>query len=113
MGVVSVIKSENVRFPISGEYLALLQRIEVGRELTATEREFFGEVADMANESYSAATRGDVETVHSFLDAINATAAADPYSLHLAALCRGWVLLGYQKGTEQLKAATGGDNYSS
>lgn len=107
-----MINTNNVSFPITGKQLADLQRAEVGRELTETEREFFGEVADMANESYNAATRGDAETVQRLLDAINATAATDSYSLHLAALCRGWVLLGCQRGAERLKAAIDGTNYS-
>lgn len=106
-----MVNPNKVSFPITGEQLAELQRAEVGRELTGTEREFFCEVADMANESYNAATRGDAEAVQDLLDAINAIVATDPYSLHLAALCRGWVLLGCQKGAEQLKAATGGGNY--
>lgn len=72
----------------------------------------FADIANMANEAYEAATRGDAETVQSLLDAINAAAATDPYSLHLAALCRSWVFLACQRGMERLKAAIDGTNYS-
>lgn len=99
-----------VVFPITGERLAELQRTEVGRDLTAAEVEFFNEVAGMANDAYEAATRGDAEAVQSVLNAVNAIPVLDTYTRHLAALCRGWVLLGCQKGTAQLKAAIDGLN---
>lgn len=97
-----------VVFPITGEQLVELQRTEVCRDLTAAEVEFFNEVASMANDAYEAATRGDAETVQSILSAVNSIPVLDTYTRHLAALCRGWVLLGGQKGTTQLKAAING-----
>ena len=100
-----MVNPDNVSFPITGEQLAELQRAEVGRELAPIELEMFTEIADMANEAYEAAVRGDAETVQSILDAINHAATPDDYISHVAALCRGWVLLGCQRGAEQLKAA--------
>lgn len=104
-----MIDPQKVAFPITGTQLAELQRTEVGRELTAAELEMFSDIADIANEAYESATRGDAETVQSILDAINAAAAADPEARHVAALCRGWVLLGCQRGAERLKAAIDGN----
>ena len=104
-----MIDPQKVTFPITGKQLAELQRTEVGRELTAGELEMFSDIADIANEVYEAAARGDAETVQSILDAINAAAAADPNAYHVAALCRGWVLLGCQRGAEQLKSAIDGN----
>ncbi len=103
-----MVNPDTVVFPITGDRLAEMQRAEVGRELTAAELEFFNEIAGMANEAYEAATRGDAETVQSVLNAVNAIPALDAYTRHLTALCRGWVLLGCQKGTAQLKTAIDG-----
>lgn len=103
-----MVNVDNVSFPITGAALAELQRAEVGRELTDAEFELFAEIADMANEAYEAATRGDAETVQSILNAVNAVPVPDPYTRHVAALCRGWVLLGCQRGAERLKAAVDG-----
>lgn len=103
-----MVNIDNVSFPITAKQLAELQRAEVGRELTPMEREMFAEIADMANEAYEAATRGDAETVQGILDAINHVPVPDDYTRHVAALCRGWVLLGCQRGADQLKAAIDG-----
>ena len=99
-----MVNPDDVSFPITGERLAELQGAEVGRELTPMEREMFAEISDMANEAYEAATRGDAETVQVLLDAINHVPTPDDYTRHVAALCRGWVLLGCQRGMEILKA---------
>lgn len=103
-----MIKPENINIPITGVQLAEMQRAEVGRELAGAELEMFSDIADMANEAYEAAARGDAETVQSILNAINSIPSPDPYTCHVAALCRGWVLLGCQRGAEQLKAAIAG-----
>lgn len=103
-----MVNADNVSFPITGKLLADLQQAEVGRELTAGEIKMFSDIANMANEAYKAATCGDAETVQSILDTINATPANDPYTRHVSALCRGWVLLGCQRGTERLKATIDG-----
>ncbi|MBQ3194174.1 MAG: hypothetical protein IJB59_11495 [Oscillospiraceae bacterium] len=107
-----MVNPDKITFPITGKQLADLQRAEVGRELRPAELEMFADIANMANEAYEAAARGDAETVQSILDAINAAAATDPNAHHLAALCRGWVLLGCQRGAEWLKAAIDSRNYS-
>lgn len=98
-----MVDTSNVTFPITGKALAALQREQVGRKLTPWELDLFFEIADMANEAYAAATVGDPDTVQRLLDDVNAIPAPDPCTRHLSALCRGWVLLGCQKGTEQLK----------
>jgi len=103
-----MVNPENVSFPITGKQLAELQQAEVKRELTPTELELFTEVASMANEAYEAAANGDPETVQSLLDAINHASAPDDYTRHVAALCRGWVLLGCQRGAEKLKTVIDG-----
>lgn len=104
-----MLNPKNVKFPITGEALAAMQREHLGRDLLDTEREMFHEIAEMANEAYEAATRRDAETVQNILNAINATPTPDLYTRHVAALCRGWVLLGCQRGAEQLKAAIDGN----
>ena len=103
-----MLNPKNVRFPITGEELAAMQREHLGRDLDPVEVEMFSEIVQMANEAYEAATKGDVETVQAILCAINSVPVADNLSRHVAALCRGWVLLGCQKGTEELKAAIDG-----
>lgn len=103
-----MVSPENVFFPITAEQLAELQQAELNRELWPTERELFAEIADMANEAYEAAAHGDAETVQGLLDAINHVPAPDDYARHVAALCRGWVLLGCSSGMEQLKKAIDG-----
>ena len=107
-----MVNPNQITFPVTGKQLADLQRAEVSRELTAEELEMFSDIAEIANESYEAAAHGDAETVQSILDAINAAATTDPDTHHVAALCRGWVLLGCQKGAEQLKATIDGTYYS-
>lgn len=103
-----MLNPKNVRFPITGEELAAMQRAHLGRELDPVEVEMFSEIAKMANEAFEAATKGDADTVQAILCAINSVPVADNLSRHVAALCRGWVLLGCQKGTEELKAAIDG-----
>lgn len=103
-----MVNPNKVSFPVTGDQIAQLQAAEVGRELTPTEREMFSEIADMANEAYEAASCGDAETVQGLLDAINHVPTPDDYTRHVAALCRGWVLLGCQRGMEILKAAIDG-----
>ena len=98
-----MIKPENVRFPITSDELAALQRAHLGRPLTADELELFREIAEIANDTYAAAARGDVETVEGIMAAINTAPAPDRYTAHVAALCRGWALLGCLKGTKALK----------
>lgn len=103
-----MIDAKNITFPITGKQLADLQRVAVGRDLTSAELEIFSDIADMSNEAYEAATRGDADTVASILAALNTAPAHDNYTRHLAALCRGWVLLGCQRGAERLKSAIDG-----
>ena len=103
-----MVDPKNVSFPITGESLATLQRTQMGRELTAAEVEMFADIAEMANEAYEAAAHGDADTVQNILEAINSVPAPDNYTRHVAALCRGWVLLGCQRGAERLKAAIDG-----
>lgn len=105
-----MIDPRNVRFPLSGADLAALQRAQLGRDLTAAELEMFAGIAEMANEAYEAAAQGDADTVQSILAAINTVPAPDNYTRHVAALCRGWVLLACQRGAERLKAAIDGVN---
>lgn len=100
-----MINANNVPFPLTLAGFTSLQREEQCREFTAAELDFFAEIVDMANESYAAACKGDADTVQALLDAINAAAAAEPNAQRVAALCRGWVLLGCRKGAEQLKAS--------
>lgn len=107
-----MVNPDKITFPITGKQLADLQRAEVGRELRPAELEMFADIANMANEAYEASTQGDAKTVQSILDAINAAAATAPNAYHVAALCRGWVLLGCQRGAERLKAAIDGTDYS-
>ena len=97
-----------VSFPITGDKIAELQSAEVRRELTPMEREMFAEIADMANEAYEAAARGDADTVAVILSAIDKATSPDDYTRHMAALCRGWVLLGCQRGMDILKDAIDG-----
>ena len=103
-----MVNPDKVSFPVTGDQIAELQSAEVGRELTPMEREMFAEIAEMANEAYEAAARGDADTVQDILDAINHVPASDDYTRHVAALCRGWVLLGCQRGMDILKAAIDG-----
>lgn len=100
-----MVNENNITFPLTLASFTSLQRAEINRELTAMELELFAEIVDMANESYAAACRGDVDTVKALLDAINAAAAAEPNAQRVAALCRGWVLQGCRKGAEKLKAS--------
>lgn len=100
-----MVNENNVTFPITLTTFISLQRAEVDRDFTTTERELFAEIVDMANESYKAACQGDANAVQALLDAINAADAAEPNAQRVAALCRGWVLLGCRKGAEQLKAS--------
>ena len=103
-----MIDPRSVSFPISGADLAALQRVQLGRDLTAAELEMFAGIAEMANEAYQAAAHGDSDTVGSILAAVNSVPVPDDYTRHVAALCRGWVLLGCQRGAEYLKAAIDG-----
>lgn len=103
-----MIHPEKITFPITGAQLAGLQRAELGRELTPDEKSMFAEIAEMANEVYTAATQGDHETLAEILAALNSVPYSDPFSQHLAALCRGWILLGLTNGMSVLKAAIDG-----
>ena len=98
-----MVNANNVIFPVTLEIFVSLQQAEIGREFSATELELFSDIVDMANESYKAACGGDADTVQALLDAINSADTDDPYTRHVAGLCRGWVLLGCQRGAEQLK----------
>lgn len=97
-----MIKPESITFPITAGDLVALQRKELGREITPTEEEFFALVADMANEAYGAACAGDADTVQHLLNMVNEIKISDKADQHLAALCRGWILLGCQKGMAKL-----------
>ncbi len=98
-----MVNADNVTFPVSLETFVALQRAEMDRDFTATEMELFTDIVDMANESYKAACDGDADTVQVLLDTINSADTDDPYTRHVAGLCRGWVLLGCRRGAEQLK----------
>lgn len=99
-----MVNAENVSFPVTVDRFVALQHAELGRDFTATELELFTDIVEMANASYNAACRGDVDAVQGLLDAIDSADTDEPYTRHLAALCRGWVLLGCRRGAEQLKA---------
>ena len=100
-----MVNESNITFPLTLAAYTSLQRAEICRDITATELELFAEIVDMANEAYAAACRGDADTVQALLDAIAAADAAEPNSQRVAALCRGWVLLGCRRGADQLKAS--------
>lgn len=104
-----MINTDNVSFPITLETFTALQRAETDRDFSATELEIFGYIVELANGAYTAAAQGDVETVQVILDAIKEAPKNYDYTRHVAALFRGWVLLGCQRGTEQLKAAIDGN----
>lgn len=96
-----MIDPKNISFSITGEEIAKLQQAELGRELRPAEHELFDTLAEIANQAYTAATKSDADTLWGLLSAINNTPAADEYSRHVAALCRGWVLLGWHQGSTQ------------
>ena len=100
-----MVNENNITFPLTLAAFTSLQRAEICRDITATELELFTEIVGMANEAYAAACRGDADTVQALLDAINAADAAEPNAQRVAALCRGWVLLGCRRGADQLKAS--------
>ncbi len=100
-----MVNADNVTFPVSLETFVALQRAEMGRDFTATEMELFTDIVDMANESYKAACDGDADTVQVLLDAINSADTDDPYTRHVAGLCRGWVLLGVPERSRTIKDA--------
>lgn len=103
-----MIDGSTISFPVTGAALAELQAGNLGRELTTDERELFVEIADMANEAYEAATRGDADTVADILASIDKATTPDAHTRHMAALCRGWVMLGCSRGMENLKQAIDG-----
>lgn len=107
-----MVNTENVSFPVTLEAFTALQVAEIRRDPTATELELFQEVVDMANEAFEAAAQGDAETVQALLDAINHDSPTDEYTRHVAALCRGWVLLGCSRGMEILESVIDGTTYS-
>ena len=107
-----MVNSNDVTSPVSLDTFVALQRAELGRDFTATELELFSDIVEMANESYNAACSGDADTVQVLLDAINSADTDDPYTRHVAGLCRGWVLLGCKKGAEQLRASIDGTLFS-
>lgn len=102
------IKADGITFPIAAAALAELQAANLGRELRQAERELFAEIAAVANEAYEAATRGDADTVADILAAIDKATTPDDHTRHVAALCRGWVMLGCARGMENLKQAIDG-----
>ena len=97
-----MVNADNVTFPVSLETFVALQRAGRDRDFTVTEMELFADIVDMANESYQAACRGDADTVQILLDAINFAPTHSPATRHVAALFRGWVLLGCRRGAEHL-----------
>ena len=107
-----MVNIEHVSFPVTLEAFTALQVAEIRREPTATELELFQDVVNMANEAFQAAAQGDAETVQALLDTINHVPPLDEDTRHVAALCRGWVLLGCNRGMEILKAAIDGTTYS-
>lgn len=98
----------DMTFPVTLEAFTARQRAQLGRELTGTEMELFREIVDMTNEAYAAACVGDVETVEDILQAITQATGPDAYTRHVAALCRGWVLVGAAKGADILRASFDG-----
>jgi len=82
--------------------------LQTGHVLSLGEIEMLSAVVEIANEAYYAASNGDAEQVEILLKCINSTPAYTDYERHVAALFRGWVLLGCQKGMEVLKAAIDG-----
>lgn len=97
-----MIKPETIRFPVTTGDIIALQRKELGREITPMEAKFFALVADLANAAYGAACAGDADTVQRLLDTVNAMKLHGKAEQHMAALCRGWILLGCQNGMTKL-----------
>lgn len=100
--------AQGMTFPVTLEAFTARQRAQLGRELTGMEMEMFREIVDMTNEAYAAACVGDVETVEDILQAITKATAPDAFTRHVAALCRGWVLLGAAMGADILRASFDG-----
>lgn len=98
-----MVYADNITFPVTLDAFIEFQRAGRNRDFTATEMELFTGIVDMANESYQAACRGDADTVQRLLDDINSAPTHSTATRHVAAIFRGWVLLGCQRGAEQLK----------
>ena len=98
-----MINPDNISFPITLEAFTALQRAEIDRDFNAAELEIFGYIVELANGAYTAAAKGDVETVRVILDAVKEAPINRDYTRRVAALFRGWVRLGCQKGAEKLK----------
>lgn len=104
-----MIDPKNVSFPLTVEAFTALQQAELGREIDPREKEFFAGIVEVSNEAYEAAAQGDAETVQGILDAINTAPVHSQYTRHIAAMYRGWVLLGCSRGMELLNAIIGDD----
>lgn len=103
-----MINPETVSFPVTSESFISMQEQEIGRKATATERELFVEVVNVANEVYTAAGVGDLGTVVQILDAVDYAARNDTDSQHLAALCRGWIALAFRRAIVKKDASSSG-----
>lgn len=103
-----MIRPEDIVFPVTAECIEKLQEKELGRELIPVERQIFEALAAIANEAYEAACIGDADTIQEILDAITRATTPDPFITHVAAMFRGYVLLGCERGAEQLKATIDG-----
>lgn len=97
-----MIDTQNILFPLTVEAFTAMQRAEMGREPSRSERELFSEIVDMANSAYVAGCIGDHNTIVGMIEIVNASFGTDPAGQHPAALCRGWILLGFRRGLEML-----------
>ncbi len=103
-----MIDPAKITFPITAQQMNTLQRKAIGRELCEEEREFFYEVAAMANQAYEAGRKGSKKPVRRLLAAINESAGDNKTTRHLATIARSWVSLAFQKGLERLHNRTVG-----
>ena len=102
-----MLKPENISFPVSVDYFTALQEESLGREATSTEKKYFAKVCAMANGAFTYAAVGDNKSTTEILNTIDHVEGidADKFTQHLAAVCRGWVILGIQKGSELLQSS--------
>lgn len=98
----------DMAFPVTLEAFTARQRAQLGRDFSCAEMKLFQEIVDMSNEAYEAAAKGDVDAVAAILKALITTPATDPYTRHVIALCRGWVIAGAAWGADVLRASFDG-----
>ena len=103
-----MVDASKVKFPITLDELARLQRAEMRREPTGQELELFADIVDMANYVYHAAAAGDSDAAESIFYSINHASDGTPLDNHLAALCRGWAIKGLMEGMVELKKEMNG-----